>query len=63
MKPPRAQAAAAGITLVSAIVLCAVIGFAVGSLAGAPALLAVIGGFAGIGVGFTLVYRRFKDLY
>ena len=29
---------------------------------GAPALLALAGGFVGVGVGFRLVYGRFKDL-
>jgi hypothetical protein len=61
MDPQRPQGVAAGALLISAIVLCAGLGFAVGSLVGAPALLTVIGGFAGIGVGFTLVYRRYKD--
>lgn len=60
---PSAQAATAGISLISAIVLCALLGFAVGSLAGIPALLTVVGGFIGIGVGFAIVYRRYKNLF
>ncbi|MBJ7347066.1 MAG: AtpZ/AtpI family protein [Thermoleophilaceae bacterium] len=59
---PRATPATAGFSLLAAIVLCAAIGFALGSLLGLAALLAVVGGFIGIGVGFAIVYRRFRDL-
>lgn len=52
----------AGSLLIAAIVLCAALGFAVGKIVGATAALTVLGAFLGIVVGFTLVYRRFKNL-
>jgi hypothetical protein len=54
--------AGAGALLIGAIVGCAAIGLGVGALVGAPALLALLGGFAGVAVGFSIVYSRFKDL-
>ncbi|MGH2905705.1 MAG: hypothetical protein ACRDKI_02930 [Solirubrobacterales bacterium] len=62
MDHPRATTLTAGSLLIAAIVLCGVLGFVVGSLVGATAAMTVIGGFLGIAVGFTLVYRRFKDI-
>jgi hypothetical protein len=62
MDHPRATTLTAGSLLIAAIVLCAGVGFAVGKLVGATAALTVAGGFLGIVVGFTLVYRRFKDI-
>jgi hypothetical protein len=38
------------------------VGLGIGALVGAPALLALAGGFVGVGVGFWIVYSRFKDL-
>jgi hypothetical protein len=54
--------AAAGSLLIATIVACAGVGLALGLLVGAPALAALGGGFVGIGVGFWVVYDRFKDL-
>lgn len=54
--------AGAGALLIGAIVVCAAIGLGIGALIGAPALTALAGGFAGVGVGFWIVYSRFKDL-
>ena len=62
MDSPRATSQIAGSLLIAAIVLCALIGFAVGSLVKLVAVCTVIGGFLGIGVGFALVYRRFKNI-
>jgi hypothetical protein len=59
--PARAAAGAGGL-LIAAILACAAIGLALGALIGAPAALGIAGGFAGVGVGFWLVYSRFKDL-
>jgi hypothetical protein len=59
--PPR-DAAGAGALLIGTILACAGVGLGVGALIGAPAALGIVGGFAGVGVGFSLVYRRFKDL-
>lgn len=61
MTGPR-DAAGAGMMLVSSIVVCAAIGFGVGSIIGAQVPLAFAGGFIGLIVGFRLVYTRFKDL-
>jgi hypothetical protein len=60
--PPARDAAGAGALLIGAILACAGVGLGVGALVGAPAALAIGGGFVGVGVGFSLVYRRFKDL-
>jgi hypothetical protein len=54
--------AGAGTLLIATILACAGVGLAVGLLVGAPALVALAGGFVGIGVGFWVVYDRFKDL-
>jgi presenilin-like A22 family membrane protease len=61
MTGPR-DAAGAGLMVVSSIVVCAAIGFGVGSLFGTEIPLAFAGGFIGLIVGFRLVYTRFKDL-
>jgi hypothetical protein len=62
-EPATARSAAgAGGLLIGAIVACAAVGFGVGALIGAPAAVAIAGGFAGVGAGFWLVYSRFKHL-
>jgi hypothetical protein len=60
-KPPN-RGAVAGTLLVAAIVLCAAIGLGLGELVGAPAPLAIVGVFVGLGAGFAIVYQRFKDI-
>lgn len=62
MKPPSRNAAAAGFMLLLTIVICAGIGGGVGALVGAPALLALAGGFLGLFAGFALVYTRFRNI-
>jgi hypothetical protein len=59
---PGGGAAGAGALLIAAILVCGAVGLAIGALVGAPAILAIVGGFAGVGVGFRIVYARFKDL-
>jgi hypothetical protein len=54
--------AGAGALLISAILACAAVGLGLGALVGLAAPLAIAGGFIGVGVGFSLVYRRFRDL-
>jgi hypothetical protein len=54
--------AAAGALLIGSIVVCGGVGFALGSLVGVAGLAAGLGGFAGLILGFALVYTRFKDL-
>ncbi len=62
MKGPTRNAAAAGLMLLSAIVLGALIGLGIGTLAGAPGLVATLGGFVGLLAGFALVYTIFRDI-
>jgi hypothetical protein len=56
--------AQAGILLIVTALLCAAIGFGLGSLAGGAVagILAGVGGLIGLFLGFALVYSRFKDL-
>ena len=63
-RPPgqRAGPAGAGALLIGTILACAGVGLGVGLVVGAPALLALAGGFVGVGVGFWVVYDRFRDL-
>jgi hypothetical protein len=56
------DAGIAGIMIVSTALLCAAIGLGLGALIDAAMPLAVVGVFIGFGVGFKLVYARFKDL-
>ncbi|HXD59026.1 MAG TPA: hypothetical protein VN606_13960 [Thermoleophilaceae bacterium] len=61
--PERSRdAALAGFMLLTTAVLCAGVGLAVGAVLGVPALLGILGLFIGFGIGFALVYSRFKDL-
>lgn len=60
--PPRFSAATAGFTLLAAVLFCAATGAAVGLLLDAVALFAIAGVFIGFGVGFWLVYTRFKHV-
>jgi hypothetical protein len=59
---PARGAAGAGALLISTILVCAAIGLGIGALFGAPALLALVAGGAGVVLGFYLVYARFKDI-
>ena len=61
MTGPR-DAAAAGLMIVVSLLLCAAAGFGLGSLVGVAVPLAFVGGFAGLILGFWVVYTRFKDL-
>jgi hypothetical protein len=56
------DAGIAGIMIVSSALFCAAIGLGLGALIGAAMPLAVVGVFIGFGLGFKLVYARFKDL-
>lgn len=48
--------------LVVTIVLCAAVGLGLGALVGSAASGAIAGGAFGIGLGFWLVYSRFRDI-
>jgi hypothetical protein len=61
-KTPGRDAAGAGALLVATILACAGVGLGIGALIGAPAALGIAGGFVGVGGGFWIVYRRFRDL-
>ena len=60
--PTGADAAAAGFMMIGAMLACAAVGFGLGSLFGAAAPLALVGLFAGLVVGFLLVYSRYRRL-
>jgi hypothetical protein len=61
--PDRSRdAALAGFMLVVTAVLCAGIGVGIGAVIGAPAPLGILGLFIGFGLGFALVYNRYKDI-
>ena len=55
-------AAGAGLTVLASVILCAGVGLGIGYAVGAPAALAIIGVFVGFGVGFRLVYTRFRHI-
>ena len=65
-QPPRRTAPSApvvaGSLIVAPMVVCAAIGFGLGSLVGAAALAGIAGLFVGLVLGFVLVIQRFRDL-
>jgi hypothetical protein len=58
----RTDPAAAGALLLASILTCGGIGLGIGALLGISAPLALTGLFAGLVVGFALVYTRFRDI-
>jgi len=61
--PDRSRdAALAGFMLLTTALACAGIGVGIGAALGVPALLGILGLFVGFGLGFALVYHRFKDI-
>jgi hypothetical protein len=62
MPDPSRDAALAGFLLLVTAVLIGGVGLGLGLAVGAPALLGILGLFIGFGVGFALVYTRFKDI-
>jgi hypothetical protein len=61
-RSPTRDAAGAGALLIGAILACAGVGLGIGALIGLPAALGIAGVFVGVGVGFWIVYGRFKHL-
>jgi hypothetical protein len=57
-----ADAAAAGLMVVAAMVIGGLSGYGLGSLVGLAAPFGLAGLFAGIVGGLALVYARFRDL-
>jgi hypothetical protein len=60
--PTGADAATAGFVLIAAMLACAAIGFGLGSLLGVAVPLGLLGLFAGLVVGFVLVYARYRRI-
>ena len=60
--PTRADAATAGIGLVSTMVAGGAVGYGLGSLVGVAVPLGLLGLFVGVGVGLALVYVRFRRI-
>jgi hypothetical protein len=57
-----ADAATAGGVVIGAMLICAAAGFGLGSLFGLAVPLGLVGLFAGLGVGFFLVYSRYRRI-
>jgi len=57
-----AEAATAGMQMIGAMVVCAAVGYGLGSLVGLAVPVGLAGLFGGLIVGFALVYARFKRL-
>jgi hypothetical protein len=53
---------AAGSLVVATIVVCAGMGFGIGSLVGLSVALGIAGLFVGVAAGLALVITRFRDL-
>jgi hypothetical protein len=60
--PTGADAATAGGVVIGAMLICAAAGFGLGSLIGIAIPLGLVGLFAGLGVGFFLVYSRYRRI-
>lgn len=60
--PPRDSAATAGFLLFAAVIFCAAIGAGIGYAVGSLPLPTIAGVFVGFGLGFKLVYTRFKNV-
>jgi hypothetical protein len=60
--PTGADAATAGFVLIAAMLVCAAAGFGIGSLFGFAVPLGLAGLFAGLVVGFRLVYARYRRI-
>jgi hypothetical protein len=56
------DAAVAGFLLLATIILCAAVGFGIGSLFGAGVPLGIVGVFVGFPLGFLVVRDRFRDV-
>jgi F0F1-type ATP synthase assembly protein I len=59
-RPPRAEAATAGLQLVIAMLLGGAVGLGLGTLIDLAVPLGLIGLFAGLFVGLGLVHARFR---
>jgi hypothetical protein len=60
--PTGADAATAGFLVIAAMLACAAAGFGLGALIGLAVPLGLLGLFAGLVVGFFLVYSRYRRI-
>src|SRR5919201_2118329 len=60
--PARADAATAGGLLLGAMIVCAAVGFGLGSLVDLAVPVGLVGLFAGVVVGFALVHARYRRI-
>jgi hypothetical protein len=60
--PAGAAAATAGWLLIAAMLVCAAVGFGLGSLFGLAVPLGLAGLFVGLVVGFLLVHARYRRI-
>ena len=60
--PTGADAATAGFVLIATMLTCAAAGLGLGSLIGLAVPLGLVGLFAGLVVGFFLVYSRYRRI-
>jgi len=59
---PAARAAGAGMFLLAALIVCAVLGLGAGWLAGNALAGAAVGFAIGVPLSFYLVYREYRDI-
>jgi len=60
--PSTADAVSAGGLLIGSMLACAAVGFGLGSLLGLAVPFGLAGLFAGLFLGFALVYARFRRI-
>ena len=61
-RPPATHPLVAGSLALTVMLVCAAVGFGIGSLVGAEVPLGLAGLFIGVIAGFAVVHARFKDL-
>ncbi|MCX6385194.1 MAG: hypothetical protein NTV40_00920 [Solirubrobacterales bacterium] len=59
---PAEHPIVAGSLALTVLVICAAVGYGIGSLVDAEVPLGLVGLFTGVIAGFAVVYARFKDL-
>ena len=59
-RSPGVEAITAGWRLIGAMLTCAAAGYGIGAIIGIAVPLGLLGFFVGLGVGFYLVYARYR---
>ena len=59
---PGRDTAAAGAMVIASLILCAAVGYAIGTLVDLAVLLGLAGLFAGFVLGLVLVHARFRRI-